>query len=422
MRRCWWRFVFVAAGLLMAVRLAQAAEAPTYSYRSLFTLGGKLPGDLVTENDMEVTALNNAGTVLFVADVGNGEAATVIEPDGSMTVVFQPGKPAPTGGNFDLIGIENPFGLNDAGNIVMSADVDRGNGATKEVLFFDKAANKWTTVMKAGMPVPGGGTFQAAFKGSFINNANDIAFDAQITESSAGPKGVGVFLWSAGNVTVVARPGTKVASGTLTEARRMQISANGIVTFEGAVDGVAGYGAYMWKNGVITELATSNISAPGKNEKLASIRGPVANANGDVAMLGLLNSSGWGAYLYSATEKTLISVAQPGDPLPAGGILGSAEAIGRNSIRIGEDGSVLFAGGHTNADGGVYLWKDGKISVVARTGQELKGIGKPDNLANNGLNSWGLGYNQQGQILFPVKVGDKEQLVLATPLAAPTTP
>jgi hypothetical protein len=351
-----------------------------------------------------------------VTEFDGGEGAVLAQPDGTFKALFVPGGSAPAGGTFGT-SLANKVALNDSGNVAMSAPLDRGDGEGTEILFYDRAADKWSVIMQPGMPAPDGGTFESAVSFCTMNNANDIAFAANVTESSAGPAGTGVFLYSAGQTRTVARPGTKIGSGALTECRRAQISVEGQhVTFEGAVEGVDGYGAYVWSGGTLTELASANVTAPDSDTKFSEMRGTIANSKGDVAMLGLVGDA-WGAYLYTAADRKLITVAKPGDELPGGGKLATAESVGRNSIRIGEDGSVYFAGTlESDAGAGVFVSKAGTLAAIARTGQELTGVGTAENLANSGFSSWGLGNNTKGQVAFPVLTTDgKTHLVLATP-------
>src|SRR5438046_608523 len=95
----------------------------------------------------------------------------------------------------------------------------------------------------------GGEPIQCDFEVASFNNSSDVAVCEKVTDSSAGPAGSGIFLWSKGKITTVARPGLKLTRGTLVDAWRPQISDSGIVTFEGKLDNDSDYGAYMAKDG-----------------------------------------------------------------------------------------------------------------------------------------------------------------------------
>ena len=132
-------------------------------------------------------------------------------------------------------------------------------------------------------------------------------------------------------------------------------------------------------------------------------------------MLGATDA-GWGAYLYTAKDQKLVKVAAPGDAMPGGSTVASVQNSYRNSIRINDSGDVLFEAGLDDSSVGVYLYRNGELSVVARTGQDLNGgIGKAQDGTGNGL-----GFANNGQVLFTIKGdGDKVHLVVGTP-PAPT--
>ncbi len=332
---------------------------------------------------------------------------------------------SPAGGVFTGSGLSHNFPVNDAGNIALTAAVDRGGDTGGEVLFYDKAADRWTVVMKKGMPAPGGGEFTGNDSFAAMNRANDILIPGIVTDSTAGPAGTGMFLYSGGQFRTVARPGTAVPSGTLTRAYRPQLTDNGIATFEGAVDGASTFGAYMWRDGVLTELAAAGGPVPGSSDTFETLRGPQANSSGDVVMLGQVNGD-WGIYLYRASEQKLTAVVKPGDVLPGIGTVASAEGAGRNSTRLAEDGSILFVARMEDDSEGVFLLKDGQYSAVVRSGQEMKDVGTLAYVTSGNFGartSYGLGWNSKGQIVFPaVLAGDQIHLVMATPDAPAVAP
>jgi hypothetical protein len=306
--------------------------------------------------------------------------------------------------------------VNDAGDVLISAGVDTGSGEIITPLLFERATKKWTSIATAGMPAPDGGDFTGGNSFSSFNNADDVAFCENVTDSAAGPAGSAVFLWSKGKVTTVVRPGMKIARGTFGDSWRPQISNSGIVTFEGKIGDDADYSAYMWKDGQLTELASVATDVPGGSGKFTALRGVTANSNGDAAMLGNTDA-GWGVYLYTAKDKKLSKVVAPGDAAPGGGTFGDAFNSYRNSVRIGEDGSVLFEAS-LDSGTGVFLSNAGKLGVVERTDQDLKGVGKAaDNPGS------GLGLASNGVLQFVVNTADgKTQMVVGTPPAAPAAP
>jgi hypothetical protein len=420
-----------AVGLaLIAGGAVRAADL--YTYQSLITLDSPVEGGATISGDFEVGGVNASGVVAFVSEFGNGEGGLTVGPDGRVQVLSQPGADAPGGGVF-ANDVYSPLWINDAGNIAMGEDVDDGTGSAVEILYYDKAANKWTVVEKEHMAAPDGGTFTRAtldITGGFnmspaIDNANNIAFGGNVTGSPAGPAGNGIFLWSptTQKLTTIARPGTRVTRGVLSEADSVAISnSNGYITFEGDVGNSGNHGAYVAKDGVITELAAPHTVAPGGTDRFTRARFPHANSSGDVVMLGRVGTSQYaGLYLYTAKDKKLTAIVKPGDTLPGGGTLTTVERGYSAAFHISDDGSVVFGGQLDDGTGGVYVYKNGTITPVAKTGQNLAGVGLVDQLAGTGgLPPGGAAINSKGQIAFPAHTADGEtHLVLATPAAAP---
>jgi hypothetical protein len=408
------RLVVAAAGLtLISAGMVRAAEVK-YTFKSLATLDSTVAGHTIT-GDFEVATLNARGELTFVVETDGGEIAMLINSNREGIALSPPGGPSPVGGTFGT-GLSNKVGLNDSGNVAFTEAVDLGDGAVEGVLFWDRAADKWTHVVKGGMPAPGGGTIASTVSFCTLNNFNDIVFAGNLGDNTAAFLSDG----TTRELTLIAGPGTKIGSTTFENCRRVQIGAdNRIITFEGQTAGSDNFGAYGWKDGELFEIAAVGAAAPGGGT-FTELRGPIANANGDIAVLGATDA-GWGAYLYTARDKKLVKVAGPGDSLPGDTVgskrtLGNAESIGRNSIRIGTDGSVLFAA-QSDDGSGVYLWRNGEISPVAVVGQTLPDIGKIAAMANSDLSSWGLGYATNGLIAFTALTeDDTTHLVLGTPV------
>lgn len=418
-----------AVGLaLIAGGAVRAADL--YTYQSLITLDSPVGGGATISGDFEVSGVNASGVVAFVSEFGNGEGGLTVGPDGRVQALSQPGANAPGGGMF-VDDVVWPW-INNAGNIAMGAYVDSGSGATLEILYYDKAANQWAVVEKKDMAAPDGGTFTRAtpdLTGGFgmnaaIDNTNNIAFMGNVTGSPAGPAGNGIFLWSptTQKLTTIARPGTRVTRGALSEADSAAISnSNEYITFEGDVGHSGNHGAYVAKDGVITELAAPGTVAPGGTDRFTRARLPHANSSGEVVMLGRVGAhQSPGLYLYTAKDKKLTAIVKPGDTLPGGGTLRGVEAY-PISLGISDDGSAVFGGQLDDDSGGVYVYKNGTITPVVKTGQNLAGVGMADQLAHTGdLSSAGVAINSKGQIAFPAHTADgKTHLVLATPAAAP---
>jgi hypothetical protein len=422
------RFLIGTAGvMLLALSLAPAVHAAGFTFRSLITLESEVPTGAKIIGDFEVGNLNSAGQATTTTDFDiGGEGGLFFDTDGKITVLSQYDMDSPGGGTFTGGGHSHNMPLNDAGNIAFTAEVDRGSSRGGEVLFYDRAANKWTVVMQPGVPVPGGGEYTGNDSFVAMNNANEIVIPAKVTESSAGPAGTALVLYSGGKLTTLVRPGAKVPAGTLNQCFRPHISDSGIVTFEGRVDGGSDYGAYAVRDGQVIELATPGGSSPGSDRKFNRLRGIQANSSGDVIMIGRLEGDDHGVYLWSAADRALKPIVVPGQELPGIGTVASADGGGRNSVRLREDGAVLFVAEFEDGSEALCIAKDGQFSTVLKSGEEMKtqdgkSLGTARTLfsANfEGKPSYGIGANSKGQFHFAVATTDGEvHLVLATPTA-----
>jgi len=412
--------VIGAMGLtLMSGGIARAAELG-YTYRNAAQLDSTIAGEPV-HGDFEFGSVNSAGDIVFVTELENGEGMLEVEGNGKQTRLAKNGEPVPSGGTFGGY-MSNNVRINDVGSVLLSVGVDMGNGEQQQNVLFDKVANKWTAVAREGVKAPDGGTFQHTNSFGGLNNNNDVAFTGTVDASSAGPEGSGVFLWSKGTITNISRPGTKAPRGTFADSWRPFISNSGIVTFEGKIDGEDAYGAYMAKDGVITELSPANLKVPdatGKptNDTANIFWGVQANSAGDVVMMGNLDAGGTAVYLWSAKDKTLRRIAGPDDKAPGGGTITGVNAGFRTSVAIGEDSAVYF---EANLDSGVGVFRwdpaDQTLGTVARTGQTMAGVGKA---IDTGVGH-GVQVSSDGKVLFAIDLEDGvSHAVVATPPAKP---
>jgi len=220
----------------------------------------------------------------------------------------------------------------------------------------------------------------------------------------------------------VSRPGTKIARGAFTTSWWPQLSDSGILAFEGQIGDEANVGAYIEKDGVITEIAAFGSKVPDADGKptsdtFAAASAVQVNSRGDVVFLGSLDAGGVGAFLYSASDKTVRRIAGPDDKAPGGGTFTGVGAGYHGTVRVGEDGAVYFEGIMDNGQG-VFRWDpaDKKISAVAMTGQTLEGIGK---VGEAGVDN-GIGVSSDGKVVFAIQMDDGvEHLIVATPPAKP---
>ena len=173
--------------------------------------------------------------------------------------------------------------------------------------------------------------------------------------------------------------------------------------------------------------------APGGGN-LRQVFHDVMNNRGDIAFNGDLTpapgaNQSIGVFVYSG--GTITAIARPGDPMPGGGTLVNASLVGGN-VHINNRGDVVFSGvvdtdvdGDGFADTGLFRWSHGQLSVIARTGTVIPGVGTVDELTSPQLvippapiptTTSGAINNDAGQVLFQATLTDGSGvLLLATP-------
>jgi hypothetical protein len=112
------------------------------------------------------------------------------------------------------------------------------------------------------------------------------------------------------------------------------------------------------------------------------------------------------------------AIAKTGTDLPGGGKFQQVEDGRRHSAIINNKGQVAALIWIGDNDGGVLVYNiaDGTMNVVARTGQDLPGVGKITAMGlSRGVTSWNLGLNDNGDLLFAAQIdGNKEEIILAS--------
>src|SRR5205823_1585332 len=106
-----------------------------------------------------------------------------------------------------------------------------------------------------------------------------------------------------------------------------------------------------------------------------------------------------------------VAVARPGDAMPGGGHMISAGFF-TGEVGLDNHGVVSFTAtldSDKNGDGfhdtGLYTWSHGKVSLVARSGMVLPGIGTiaglhPPSIPDFTTTLSGAALNEHGQIAF----------------------
>jgi hypothetical protein len=266
-------------------------------------------------------------------------------------------------------------------------------------------------VVSTGDLAPGGGVFdrfgtEATPIVAPVNARGDVAFFATLGRGDAGE---GLFLWSRGRVTAVAREGDRVAgSGRLSGFGKHPAPAladDGTVVFAAALaGGRAVEGVFASQGGRLRTLALTGHAAPGIGQGvLAGLDAPAINARGDVAFLASVRRGRetLEAVLVSTREGLQKVVAQ-GDPATAGGAFA---AFGPPAIN--RDGAIAFGAAVEGkaVPGGIFVWKAGQLRMILGAGEETPIGGIFAKFSER------LGFSDSGTVVF-------HGLLKAAPVAA----
>jgi len=260
--------------------------------------------------------------------------------------------------------------------------------------------SRFRRVAVTGDAAPSGGTFDRFGAESMpivapVNARGDVAFFATLSRGGADE---GLFLWSRGRFTAVAREGDRVAGiGRLSGFGKHPIPAlsdDGTVVFAAAITGGrAVEGLFAAQNGRVRPIAVSGAAAPGVTSGvLASLDAPAVNAKGDVAFLATVRRGreNLEAVLVS-TRGQLQKIVAQGDPAPAGGAF-----AGFGPPALNRDGTVAFGAAIEGraVPGGIFVWKAGQLRMVLGAGDETPIGGIFAKFSER------LGFGDQGTIAF----------------------
>jgi hypothetical protein len=467
--------LLLTVGLSAIQPLDAQAKPPGYTFTKIAKLGDAtpLPGGGPFVNDFEPGGLNSQGDMAFGADVdvsGGGEGVFLKRHNAPTIELGRTGGSAPGGGIFEF-GFLGTVGLNDQGDAVFDFllkdfDTTKPFGYNAGSYRYSHTTGKVIPVVRPFItPVPGGGTFQGVSFVPTINNRGDIAFGGivatdfgvHIVPQSIPPEpyiglGIGVFRADAkGHIAQLVIPGDAApGGGTFDYAVEPWINDGGDVSFIGHIAGeesvVEGFppqavtisalgGLYVkdGARGTIRTIVHAGDPVPGIGPFRQAFH-DVMNNRGDVAFFGDVtpaphSNENIGVFLSSGSK--IITIARPGDAMPSGGNLLNASLVGGN-IHINNRGDVVFSGvldtkdSNGFPDTGLFRSSHGQLSVIARAGTVIPGVGTVFALISplqlvippppSFTTTSGAINNDAGQVLFVATMTNGEcVLLLATP-------
>lgn len=326
----------------------------------------------------------NAGVYRYNASRGDVEAVLVpfVTPATSCRVI-DPGNPCTFAGG-------QKADINARGDIAFAGVLSPRSEDLSEGIFVAHRTGAITHVAVPGDTAPGGSLFDFLASPS-LNDFGDVAFDAHRTIEACNALGIG---------------------GCLTSA-------------------------YVWRAAEqrVEPIARQGDAAPGGGSFRFAVQ-PVINNRGDILFTADLTppdrpfGRDLGLFLFS--RGSIAPIVRPGDEMPGGGRLltTSLHFTTGPVYSLADNGTVAFDATldtDVDEDGifdtGVYVWADGRLRLVARTGTQLPRIGDVQLIQDRRVvgarrSLAGALVNNRGQVLFQAILTDfRSVLLIADPPA-----
>jgi hypothetical protein len=446
---------------------AEATPPNGYTYNVVATLGKLAPPErdgIYHEGDFEPGDINSRGDVAFASDLAKSDdmnfgEGLFVRNNGITRKIARTDDPIPgTQLNYGP-GVLSPPGMNDSGDVAFGFCTDIPSawftlcGTVAGVFRYDSVRQKVSPVLLPGDPAPGGTTFRGTDAHTDLNNRGEIVtvgvidtYAGNCTNPAAACFGLGrgVYIFDRfNNPRKIAAPGDPApgSNSTFDDAWDPNLNNSGDVVFGGHVTGETCVGGddstlgcfdslylYRASTGRISSIAHQGMSAPGGGKFRYAFNGRL-NEGGDASFIGAFKDDQTenGVFLFLREHPgTSLAVARVGDPLPGGAMKNATQSQGSHAID--NSANVAFSAvldADSNGDGvddtGVYLWSNGKITAVVKTGTVIPKKGTVVHVNNayyvGSLNPWPeVHMNERGQILTQVIMDDgANYVIIATP-------
>jgi hypothetical protein len=310
--------------------------------------------------------------------------------------------------------------MNQSGNAVFTTF------AFDTTFLWDAKAQKVAAVALSGMPAVNGMTFGQTGGGKpAINNSNEIAFVAQVKDTTGRVLGFGVFFRGRdGDLVPVALPGQALPDGSqITEASSPILNDAGLISFLAGRKGQDGASAYLWEKGALMPIAEVGMAAPGDGTIVDVLNAWVNNRNRNVLLAARVKTATQRAIsLYLFTEGKLIPVLTPGQEMPGGGRLKGLRALFDTFLSIsfpndlGQQAVLVdLTEDGRNRTGACLLDAEGKLSLILKSGT-VTDLGEIAQVL--GRTSIGAGLHNKGQVALTLRIAGMPSMIALLTTAA----
>jgi hypothetical protein len=284
-------------------------------------------------------ALNDDGTVVFVAAVAGGRAVEGIftARNGRIRPVALSGAAAPGIVSGVLASLDAPA-INAKGDVAFLATVRRGRESLDAVL--RSTQGRLAKVVVRGDPAPAGGTF-AGFGPPALNRDGTVAFAAAV-EGKAVPGGI--FVASGGRLRMVLGAGDETPIGGIFAkfSERLGLSDHGAIAFHGLLKAApVAAGIFVIEDERPRLVARLGDPAPGGGTFSNFGLWPGISGSGSIAFAASVDGGPSPVIVVRAGREGLQRVVGVGDALPNGARIASLTLLPVVSVASG--GAVSFA-------------------------------------------------------------------------------
>jgi hypothetical protein len=403
-----------ALGVLLVSSGVVQAQSP-YNIQKIARLG-EMAGDTLlpsgASSQFIPAPLNDSGQLLFI--VRNPSRDLLFQyADGQFTLIAATGLDGPIGKWPKEFGVITRLSMNQSGNVVFVGG-RLPQGTLLGTFLWEAKARTFTTVALKDMPATGDLTF--TIPGGIapaINNPGDIVLVGSV-KGPTRPAGNGIFfLGRDQKLQPVLLTGQDLPGGgkaASSDIYRPSITDSGVVAFVTQRQGQANHGAYLWEQGTLTPLLLVGTEVPGVG-KIVEVSLVVANnKNRDVLVSARVSGSSV-AGLYRVADGKVFLVAVPGQEMPGGGKLKTAD-VGDGPSQASQAGEYVFP--VTLDDGATALYQvdaAGNLSLVLKSGTPTE-LGTITKIRRD----LGGVVNSKGQVALVIQIDNgPDTLVLLTP-------
>jgi hypothetical protein len=355
------------------VNLSEAAA------QASLTSAGLIKGTVTTTHHQSIPAGNVVSqNPLAGNNAEPGSAVDLVLSLGRVPVVLQATQIAMTGdaapdGNGSFSSFSGTI-LNDAGQVAFWAELEGTSGGSADGKgFFRGSGGALTQIARRSQAAPdGNGILGTLFLGVALNNAGEVAFTADLSDTSGGVlDNRGIFRGSGGALTQIARKGQAAPDGNgsvsyltdwqpeLNDAGQAAFYASLIDTTGGTTDDS---GIFRGSGGAVALIAREGQVAADNNGSFSSF----SNNSGFVTRLNL-NDAGVVAFsaalggtcgpgnggIFVGDGEEIAQVVLHGDTL-AGGIVSSANMSPYSDINL--FGQVVYEASFAGGGEGVFVF------------------------------------------------------------------